>query len=112
MKQEIIEYVKQKEGIENDKYDVLLGNYFDLGELQVQKYIGCKKLTTTLYLVVKEFVLHKFENDYLNVIDVKNNADPVKCYKSKPVLDEFFEQYRPLLLNYRSLCGGEMWLRV
>ncbi len=108
MKQEIIDYVKLQNDIEDDKYDNLLSNYFDLGEIQLQKFIGTKKLTSTLYLVIKEFVLYKYENEYGKIIDVKNNENPVKCYKCKPQLDKFFEPYRPLLLNYRSLCGGEM----
>ncbi len=108
MKQEIIEYVKIQNNIQNEKYDKLLSNYFDLGELQLQKFIGSKKLTSTLYLVVKEYVEYKFINEYKNFLEVKKNIDPLKCYRQKVELDEFFENYRPLLLNYKSLCGAEM----
>ncbi len=110
LKQEIIDYVKLQKHITDDRFDQLLGNYFDLGELQIQKFIGTKRLTSTLYLVIKEYVMYKFETQYKNLLEVKSELP--KCYKQKTGLDEFFEQYRPLLLNYRSLCGAEMWLRV
>ncbi len=108
MKQEIIEYVKQKNAIKDENYDQLLGSYFDLGELHIQNFIGSKKLTSTLYLVVKEYVLFKFEKDYINFKELKNKNEFFSCCTQIPELEEFFEKYRPLLINYRSLCRAEM----
>ncbi len=112
MKQEIIEYVKLQNEISDEKYDQLLGNYFDLGELHIQSFIGSKKLTSTLYLVIKEYVLYKFEKDYKNFLEMKSKGEFFFCSVQKPELEEFFEKYRPLLINYKSLCRAEVWLRV
>ncbi len=111
MKQEIIEYVKLQYNIKNENYDELLSNYFDLGELYIQKVIGSKRLTSTLYLVLKEYVLYKFEKDYNNLLGLSSD-EMINLYLEKPELEEFFKKYKPLFINYKSLCKAEMWLRL
>ncbi len=108
MKQEIIEFIKQQNQIHDEVYDQFLSDCFDCGEQYIQKFIGSKRLTTTLYLVLKEYVTYKFERECKDFSQTEIVNKLKTCFIDQTEIEQFFEKYRPLLINYRSLCGAEM----
>ncbi len=84
--------------------------YFTLGEAQIQKYLGAKKLTSTLYLLINKYIIYKLEiaksmgTFVVFEEDEELNGDNLK---QMYLIDKFFIEYSTLLNNYKKLVRLE-----
>ncbi len=85
-------------------YDDFIYFYFNQGEMQVKKYLKSERLTSTLYLLIRKYVIYKVQ------IAIKRSTEnileeDVIAYDSIYRFDEFFLEYISLLNNYRKLVS-------
>lgn len=117
MKNEVLESIRTTKEFNAIEFEDLMEFYFDFGESQIKRYLHTDKLTSTLYVLIRKFVIHKLDvaiesgqdlgQVYENEIFILNNSYDY-CLK----FDNFFDDYMPILNSYKRLVKLDRWIRL
>lgn len=89
-------------------YEDLMEFYFELGESQIKRYLRTDKLTSTLYMLIRKFVIYKLD------VAVDSGQDLKQIYENEMFIlsnsydyqlkfDTFFDDYMSILNSYKLL---------